>query len=238
MHKFKNELENIHATFLGYHFIQKIGFIYQQKGGNIQNRLNADFLGRPLKGYIQKYVIITQDNQDFYIETIDIFANKSMFVDKIKINSFDEGITFAMNLGCTFQFYQNMISENYTDKQQDVSIKIIHIPSLVPFVQFESYSTDKLDDFTESIQYIGIKINSFFGLYEYNSQFFATTLQPFSNHEFKKLEKSIHYVKKNKSIYKDLIENQHKLYQYVLEELQTKNINPKIRTSNNFVNVH
>jgi hypothetical protein len=211
--KLKKELEKIHSTFLGFHFIQKIGFIHQQK-----------------------YMIITQDNQDFYLETIDLLPNQSMFIDKIQIDSMDEGVRFALNVGYKFNFYQNMITENYTDKKENVSIKIVHIPSFVPFVQMESYSADKLDDFTGMIQNIGIKINSFFGLYEYNSQLFGTTIKPFTNHEFKKLEKSKKYIKKNKKLFEDLIHHQTTLYKNVIENLQNKNIIIKMKTSNNFIN--
>ncbi len=214
---FKNILLSKNATSNGFHFIQKIGFIPHHKSTS------------------NKFITITQDNTDFYFENIDIFPNETIFLNQIKINSLEDGINMAINLGFIYHFYENMITENYF--LDDVTIQIVNIPSLIPFVQISSYSTQKLDEFLENMGNIGNPMKNIFEIYRYNSQMFDTNIKPFSNHEFKKLEKSVKYIKKNKKLFEDLIQHQTTLYKNVIENLQ-KNILLKIKTSNNFVNVH
>ncbi len=222
---FKKELkDNNLISFEGYHFIQRIGFIN--------------------KNQPNKYLIIIQNNYEYFLENIDIFFNskkeKQLFFSRIKINTIEEGVSTAVNLGFKYDFFQNMITENYLIEKYNSSIKIINLPGMIPFVQFESYSSDNLDKIIEL--FIDnknlININNYFQLFLYSGQLFGSNYNPFSNFEFKKLIKSLKYVKKNKDKYIKLTKDQDELYNLVLEYLKKiNNKQIKIRSSNNFVEI-
>ncbi len=229
--KFINNLKNINAKFISYSFIQNIGFVYssdKNKNKYIQIVYKENFTDNQYLG------------TEYFLENIDLINNNKIFVNKININSLEEGINFAFNLNYKYDYYQNVIISNYFIEKDDVTIKIINIPGLNTFVQFESHSSKNLESSTLFMNNdIGLFIKNYFDLFKYFSQYYNSDSKPFSNYEFNKLNKSIKYIKKNKNNYLNLINQQNKLYENTIQNLEKiKNSKIKIKTSFNFIDIN
>ncbi len=160
------------------------------------------------------------DENKLYLE-IEKKHKKNIFSFKINVDSLDDIEILITILKYKFFAIQTIAKEHYTYKKH-VNIYFTNIPGVIEFVEFESYSEEKLKEAYMELGYNNNDIKSLDEVINESDKIFDIKTNMDISLEFEKYEKALKYVKKRKELYKKLLEKQYKIYQNILELFGSK----------------
>ncbi len=167
-------------------------------------------------GSTLKLIQDTSINENNLNLEIEKKHGKNKFTFKLKIESLEEIEILISLLKYKFFAIQTITREHYIYKK-NVNIYLTNIPGVIEFVHFESYSKNKLKEAYNNLGYQENEIKTLEEVIEDSDKVFGIKTDLGMTLEFEKYEKALKYVKKNKELFKKLVEKQYKIYQSILE---------------------
>jgi hypothetical protein len=155
------------------------------------------------------------NENNLYLE-IEKKHGKNKFTFKLKIESLEEIEILISLLKYKFFAIQTVTREHYIYKN-NVNIYFTNIPGVIEFIHFESYSENKLKEAYNNLGYQENEIKTLEEVIEDSDKVFSVKTDLNMTLEFEKYEKALKYVKKNKELFKKLVEKQYKTYKSILE---------------------
>lgn len=174
-----------------------------------------------------KKIIIKKINHN----NILIFQHKiqkHLFENITQIETFEQGVLFALNMNYEFLSFQTLFEEIYNNPQNE-KITLFVYPGFIPFLDITS-SSDQFPKNLRSLDITGLVTTNIQDIIQQQNNFFGTHLSLDINLEFQKLNKSIQYISKNKDYFMKMMKEQKNMYDHFIKE---KKIN-KIYKSNSF----
>ncbi len=174
-----------------------------------------------------KYIQIIQNNNEYFIQHKEIILNNQDYIYSIKINSWNEAYSYILNLQATFVSYQTILIQNYI--YNNTNIDILNIPSIYPFVRFQSHNHQDLLKTLELFSVSKKNSISYHQAFQYSNDLFNMDTNEHYTLIFKKIMKAEKYISKNKKLFHNLIQDQLQLYHLFIQN----NPNTKIRNNTN-----
>lgn len=167
-------------------------------------------------GDILKLIQDTSINDNLMYIEIEKKYRKNIFTYKFNIQSIEEIEALLISLKYKFFAIQTITKEHYIYKKH-VNIYFINIPGVIEFVQFESHSAEKLKEGYSELGYNENEVKSMDEVIYESNKIFNTDINMDMTLEITKYDKILKYVKKNKELFKKLLEQQYKIYHDVLK---------------------
>jgi len=145
-------------------------------------------------------------------ETMD----KSKFEneDEVLVDNFDNGKKILLNLGCKEKYYYEKIREIWSLNDNEIIFDIN--PGEPERMEIESKTKKELDSLTKHLELTDQIISS---SYDPNEELFGFVIENITNLTFKNVKKLLGpLVKKNKTEFNKLVDNQIKIYKTVSKE--------------------
>jgi hypothetical protein len=151
---------------------------------------------------------ISKIKREIYTDYCKILkeGENRVFYYRFEVPSIKEACGYMYVQGYEYESFYMTIEEEY--QYENVSIKIVNIPSVLEFVKIHSYSKEEC---RRCMEYLGLKEEekkSFQEIIKETNQKFKDDINPKKSLEFDQLKKSLSFVKMNVDEYKKLINHQ------------------------------